>query len=359
MKALYRGAKVLILDEPTGVLTPIETFTLFAILRRLKDEGRTILLITHKLNEIIEITDRVSVMRAGEIVGEHKTDDVSAATLAEEMIGRPIVRHVEKNEAMDAQTVLEVSHITVTEEQGHRLVDDVSFTIKQCEVLGIAGVSGNGQSELIEVITGMRTPNAGTVSFKGKTVTTAQGTTSPSKLRDMGMGHVAEDRHHHAMVGDMSARDNALLGYQSKNSFNRMGWLKKSAIDAYAHGVVDHYDVRPANTQLPLSGFSGGNQQKLVIGRELSHAPDLIVVGQPTRGVDIGSICFIHDQLIAMRNRGGAVLLVSAELDELLSLSDRIIVMCEGRVTGEVIPGRTSEREIGLLMAGQKQGDAA
>jgi simple sugar transport system ATP-binding protein len=358
LKALYRGADTLILDEPTGVLTPQETAALFEVIKTLRQEGKTILLITHKLGEIMAITDNVSVMRGGEIIATHETSSTSEGVLAEEMVGRTVIRKVDKEEVEDGPRILQVSDLYADDDTGKSRLNGVSFDVRGGEIVAIAGVSGNGQSELLEVITGMRPPKKGSVTYVDKTVARKNREANAQTLRRDGMGHVAEDRHRYGMVGAMNAAENAILGYQSLDSFHQGPLLSPTKIEAHCAELMSNFDVRPPDPELLLKNFSGGNQQKLVMAREIEQDPALLIVGQPTRGVDIGAIAFIHSRLVHMRNHGRAVLMVSSELEEIMSIADRIIVLCDGKITGEGKPSDLSEQDIGLMMAGRYQGGA-
>lgn len=346
LKALFRGAHVLILDEPTGVLTPQEADHLFRILRNLRAQGRTVVLITHKLREIMAATDNVSVMRRGEMVAHRRTSATSREELAELMVGREVLLRVEKPEARPREPVLEVRHLEVRDEQGVARVKDVSFDVRAGEIVGIAGVAGNGQTELLDALAGIRKPTRGEIMVRGVRVE------DPAQARGRGLAHVPEDRLRVGLVRGFPAWENAILGYQSEPDYASGGFLRRPRIIELCRRWMGGYDVRPQEPRLEATSFSGGNQQKLVIARELEHDPDLLLVGQPTRGVDIGAIEFIHRRLIEMRDRGKAVLLVSVELDEILSLADRVIVMFDGRITGELASGEADERGVGLLMAG-------
>jgi simple sugar transport system ATP-binding protein len=346
LKALFRGARVLILDEPTGVLTPQEADHLFRILRNLRSQGRTILLITHKLREIMAVTDQVSVMRAGAMVAHRRTAETSKEELAELMVGRKVLLRVEKAPARPREPVLEVRDLVVDDEQGVRRVKGISFSVRAGEIVGIAGVAGNGQSELLDALAGIRSPVKGEILIRGIPVT------GPAQARQQRLGHVPEDRLRVGLVKGFAAFENAILGYQTEPDYDRHGFLRLGRIVDLCRNWMSGYDVRPPEPLLQAHSFSGGNQQKLVLAREMEHDPDLLLVGQPTRGVDIGAIEFIHRRLIAMRDAGKAVLLVSVELDEILSLSDRILVMFDGHLTGELKAEEADERRIGLLMAG-------
>jgi general nucleoside transport system ATP-binding protein len=354
LKALYKGAQVLILDEPTGVLTPDEADHLFRILRVLRDQGKSILLITHKLREIMSATDHVSVMRRGEMVAHFETAKTSVEELAEAMVGRRVLLRVEKGAAHPGEIVLEVKNVTWKDRKGIARVDKVSLTVRKGEIVGIAGVSGNGQSELLDCIAGITRPTSGDIIFEGKSIGQLG---DPRHLRQEGLAHVPEDRQHRGLITAFDASESAILGWQYDNALGQGFRLNRQAVVDRCKKEMQAFDVRPSNPLLKSAKFSGGNQQKIILAREIERDPDLLIVGQPTRGVDIGAIEFIHRRLIELRDQGKAILLVSVELDEIRSLSDRIIVMFAGRVMGER-SSDASERELGLLMAGIMQ-DAA
>jgi ABC-type uncharacterized transport system ATPase subunit len=356
LKALYRGAEILILDEPTGVLTPAEADHLFRILKQLKEQGKTVVLITHKLREIMAITDNVSVMRQGTMVATRETKKTTVEELAELMVGRRVLLRVEKGEAKSAEVKLSVRNLTVKDSRGVTMVDDVSFDVRAGEIVGVAGVAGNGQSELIEAISGVRRAVSGSVMLDGKPIDVT-GIADPGELRDRGLAHVPEDRHHVGLVLAFEENENSILGYHDDPKYLKGPFLDIDTIVADAKDKIEKYDIRPGNPKLKTANFSGGNQQKIVLAREMEQDPGVLIVGQPTRGVDVGAIEFIHKRLIAMRDHGKAVLLISVELDEIRSLADRILVMFAGRVVGERGPDAT-EGELGLLMAGVEHKEA-
>ncbi len=348
LKALYRGAEILILDEPTGVLTPSEADHLFRILEQLKGQGKTIVFITHKLREVMAITDAVSVMRRGEIVATRRTAETSVEELAELMVGRRVLLRVEKGKGDPMGVKLSVRNLTVRDQRGVTMVDDVSFDVRAGEIVGIAGVAGNGQSELLEAVSGIRRANSGTITLDGRPV---DATADAGDLRSRGLAHVPEDRHHMGLILAFEENENAILGYQGDPRYRSGVLLDVDAIRSDAADKIDRYDIRPPDCRLKTANFSGGNQQKIVLAREFERDPDVLIIGQPTRGVDVGAIEFIHRRIIEMRDAGKAVLLVSVELDEIRALSDRILVMFDGRIVGERGPD-AAERDLGLLMAG-------
>ncbi|MEM9796722.1 MAG: ABC transporter ATP-binding protein [Pseudomonadota bacterium] len=357
LKALYREADILILDEPTGVLTPAEADHLFRILRGLRDRGKTIILITHKLREIMDVTDTVSVMRRGEMTATVKTAETSPEELAELMVGRKVLLRVDKAPAQPGETVLEVRDLRVTDGQGVERLKGVSLDIRAGEILGVAGVAGNGQSELLEVLGGYATAT-GTIRMNGQEIDLT-GTASDARTRRArGIAHVPEDRQREGLIMDYRAWENVAFGYHDQSDYSSGAMMNLGAMKADCAAKMERFDVRPPDPNLAAKNFSGGNQQKIVLAREIERNPDLLLIGQPTRGVDIGAIEFIHQQIVALRDQGKAILLVSVELDEIMALSDRIAVIFDGRIMGERLPSETNQGELGLLMAGMT-GEAA
>jgi len=351
LKALFRHAKLLILDEPTAVLTPLEVEEFFTILRRMREQGKTVIIITHKLSEVLAISDEVTVMRDGKVVGRVQTKDTNAAELARMMVGREVLLRVEKPEPKVGEPELVVSNLTVTKRDGSKPINDVSFQVRKGEIVGIAGVEGNGQTELIEALAGLIEPGhlSGEINFEGKNITRA----GARSRRELGIAHIPEDRHRRGLLLDFTLAENSILGvhYRPPIAAAVGGvFLDESAIHQRVTGIIKNFDVRPPNEMLPAKSLSGGNQQKLIIGREFQVDPKLLLVSQPTRGVDIGAIEFIHRKLVGLRDSGCAVLLVSAELEEVTSLSDRLLVIHQGKIVGEVDPKVATVEEIGLLM---------
>ena len=357
LKALYRRADILILDEPTGVLTPAEADQLFRILGRLREEGKTIILITHKLREIMEITDTVSVMRRGEMLSTVKTSETSPADLAERMVGRKVLLEVNKTPAKPGAKVLEVRDLNVTDDKGVHRLKGISLEVRAGEILGIAGVAGNGQSELLEVLGGYENAT-GEILVNGQPIDLTGVSSDGQSRRARSIAHVPEDRQNEGLIMEFTAWENMIFGYHNDPAYQSGLLMNNAAIQADAAGKMQRFDVRPPDPMLTAKSFSGGNQQKIVLAREIERNPDLLLVGQPTRGVDIGAIEFIHQQIIALRDQGKAILLVSVELEEILGLSDRIAVMFDGKIMGERMPDATDEKELGLLMAGMT-GEAA
>ncbi len=359
LKALFRGARILILDEPTAVLTPQETDQLFVTLRTLRARGTTVLLITHKLREIMALCDAVTVMRGGQVVLDTEIGGTSIDGLAEAMVGRRVNLGRDGHAAKPGADLLKAEGLSWKDSLGVARLADVSITLRAGEIVGIAGVSGNGQSELLDVLSGLLTPHEGSLQVAGQSFTPAHWL-STRAARELRLAHVPEDRHKRALVLPFNAWESAVLGYQDRPRYSLGGWLRgwmpgwmhQRQMKTDCADMMERYDVRPRNPALRSSNFSGGNQQKLVLAREAALQPTVLLVGQPTRGVDIGAIEFIHGRLRAMRDAGGAVLVVSSELDEILALSDRVIVMNAGRISGELPIDQCSEAALGRLMGG-------
>ncbi|MFN6964318.1 MAG: ABC transporter ATP-binding protein [Pyrinomonadaceae bacterium] len=348
LKALYRDADLLILDEPTAVLTPQEVEEFFGILRRMKQQGKTVIIITHKLEEVLAISDEVTVMRDGKAVGNVRTSETNAQQLARMIVGRDVLLRVEKPAARPGDVVLNVVSLNVTGRHGHA-VRDVSFSVRAGEIVGIAGIEGNGQTELIEALAGLCPVDGGTIEFQGTDITGH----SARRIKELGVAHIPEDRHRRGLLLNSDLAENSILGVHYRPPVaSTAGFLNGSAIDERVREIIRDFDVRPPVPELAAKSLSGGNQQKLIIGREFELEPKLLLVSQPTRGVDIGAIEFIHRKLIELRDRGAAVLLVSAELEEVTALADRLLVIREGKIVGEVDPAATSVEDIGLLMTG-------
>jgi general nucleoside transport system ATP-binding protein len=352
LKALYRGARILILDEPTAVLTPQEADKLFELLALWRRQGSTVLLITHKLREIMAITDRVTVMRQGAIVATRETKDTNQAELAELMVGRRVTTRVPKGIAAPGAEILRVEHLSCMDERGAARLQDISFSVRAGEIVGIAGVSGNGQTEILETLAGLRPIASGRVLYKGEPLPPPGLPERAKFARAMAIAHVPEDRHRMGLVVSFDAYESAILGYHDDDALRRGPLLSESRSVDRCRDLMGQFDVRPADPRLRSGQFSGGNQQKIVLGREIDRDPDLLLVGQPTRGVDIGAIEFIHKRLVELRDRGKAILLVSCELDEILALADRILVVCGGKIIGESDGATADEKRIGLMMAG-------
>ncbi len=350
LKTLYRGAEILIFDEPTASLTPQEITELIQIMRRLIAEGKSIILITHKLKEIMEVSDRVTIIRKGEGIGTVVTAETNPNQLAELMVGRQVEFKTEKTDAHPTEEVLSIENLVVTDYRNIDKVKGLNLTVRKGEIVGIAGIDGNGQSELIEAITGLRKVKNGTVKLNGKDVTNMK----PRKITEEGVGHIPQDRHKHGLVLDFPIGHNIALQtyYQSPIAKGLVIDYKK--VSEKARHIIKEYDVRTGNGEMtPARALSGGNQQKAIIGREIDRNPDLLIAALPTRGLDVGAIEFIHSRLIEQRDKGKAVLLISFELDEVMNVSDRIAVIYDGQIVDELNPKETTEQELGLLMAGQ------
>ena len=354
LKMLYRDNEILIFDEPTAVLTPQEIDELMEIMRGFAKEGKSILFITHKLNEIMAVADRCSVLRKGKYIGTVDIKDTDKQSLSNMMVGRPVQLEVQKEPAKPTDVVLEVKGLTVPSKRSKKnAVNDVSFKVRAGEIVCIAGIDGNGQSELVYGITGLEPVSAGTVNFMGQDITKA-----PIRKRSlMGMSHIPEDRHKHGMVLDYTLEDNMILQrYFDPEFTNKFGFLRRKNIRTFAERLIEQFDVRSGPGPITISrAMSGGNQQKAIIAREIDKDPQLLIAVQPTRGLDVGAIEYIHRQIVAQRDAGKAVLLVSLELDEVMTVSDRILVMYEGEIVGELDPKQTTVEELGLYMAGAKK----
>ena len=353
LKMLYRDNEVLIFDEPTAVLTPQEIEELMKIMKSLAKEGKSILFITHKLNEIMEVADRCTIIRKGKYIGTVDIKDTTKEELSRMMVGRNVNFSVDKKPSTPGETVLKVEHMTVpSKAHSNNAVKDVSFNVRRGEIVCIAGIDGNGQSEFVQGLTGLENITGGTITFCGKDITHAS-------IRDRskaGMSHIPEDRHKHGLVLDYSLEQNMVLQRYWAPEFQKHGFIKSKAVRDHAVRLIEQYDVRSGQGPVTITrSMSGGNQQKAIIAREVDRDKDLIVAVQPTRGLDVGAIEFIHSQLVAERDRGKAILLVSLELDEVMSLSDRILVMYEGEIVGELDPKKTTVEELGLYMAGAKR----
>ena len=353
LKMLYRDNEILIFDEPTAVLTPQEIEELLQIMRNLAAEGKSILFITHKLNEITAVADRCSVLRKGKYIGTVDVKDCTKADLSRMMVGRDVEFAVQKQESHLGDVILEVKNLTVASKLSKKhAVDDVSFTVRAGEIVCIAGIDGNGQTELVYGISGLESPVSGSISLHGKDITHA-----PIRKRStMGMSHIPEDRHKHGLVLDYTLEDNLVLQRYFEPEFTKGGFLRRKNIRTYAERLIDAYDVRSSQGPVTVArSMSGGNQQKAIIAREIDKDPQLLIAVQPTRGLDVGAIEFVHKQIVAQRDAGKAVLLVSLELDEVMTVSDRILVMYEGRIVGQLDPKKTTVEELGLYMAGARK----
>ncbi|MEZ7657207.1 ABC transporter ATP-binding protein [Streptococcus sp. 20925_1_44] len=348
LKTLYRGADILIFDEPTAVLTPSEIDELMAIMKNLVKEGKSIILITHKLDEIRAVSDRVTVIRRGKSIETVEIAGATNADLAEMMVGRSVSFKTEKQEAQPKEVILSIKDLVVNENRGVPAVKNLSLDVRAGEIVGIAGIDGNGQSELIQAITGLRKIESGSVELKGQSIVGLH----PRQITEMSVGHVPEDRHRDGLVLDMMISENIALQTYYKEPHSKKGILNYTNIIGYAKQLMQEFDVRAASEIVPASALSGGNQQKAIIAREVDRNPDLLIVSQPTRGLDVGAIEYIHKRLIQERDNGKAVLVVSFELDEILNVSDRIAVIHDGKIQGIVTPETTNKQELGVLMAG-------
>ena len=352
LKALYLGADILIMDEPTAVLTPQEIEQLFVTLKSLKDQGKTIILITHKLKELLSVTDVITVMRLGEITGCLNTEETSEQEIARLMVGREVTLNIPKPPSKPGRSVLSLSGVCFKDYRGVEMLKDINFDVLEGEIVGVAGVQGNGQTELIDVIAGLKDIHQGKIKLNQKELTNI---VAPLERRKMGLGHIAEDRQTMGASLDASLLENFMMTGYLKSSYSNRWFINYKKAAEVAWEQLRRFDVRTSNIQLPVSSLSGGNLQKLIIAREMFLDPSLLIAAQPTRGVDIGASQFIHQSLIEMRNKGKGVLLVSYELSEIMSLSDRIFVLYNGSIVAETTPQDTTEEELGLFMAGLKE----
>ncbi len=352
LRALYQGSRILILDEPTALLTPDEVDELYAILRRLKADGGTVIFITHKLREVAAISDRVTVIRRGKTVGTRTTSETTAAELAELMVGREVVLQVERPPATPTGPVLSAEDLRLRIDGVPRL-DGVDLTVRHGEILGLCGVEGNGQTELVEVLSGLRRPDSGRVILKGQDITSD----GPNDRRRAGLSYIPEDRHGRGLVLDFTLAENVLLGNADERPFSRHGRIDGGVARSVTRRLMERFDVRAPSPESQARNLSGGNQQKLIIARELYRDPDVLLAVQPTRGLDVGAIEFVHKQLVRTRDEGRGILLISFDLDEILDLSDRILVIYQGRITGDFLAAQVSRTELGLRMGGRTGDD--
>ena len=348
LKTLYRNANILILDEPTAVLTPQETDELFNVIRTLVNEGKTVIFITHKLREVMEIADRVTVMRAGEVQGVSETKNTSITELASQMVGREVFLQVKKDEAKPKDEILSVENLWVHDARGLLAVNGVEMNIREGEIVGIAGVEGNGQTELVEALTGLRKASKGKIMYLGEDIASS----SPKNIRRKKIAHIPEDRTNTGLNPQLSIWENLIGNSYFRKPLSSKGIFNLKKVAKHANKLKEDFDIRSPNVSLKVKSLSGGNQQKVVVARELSEDPTLTIASQPTRGVDIGNIEAIHEQLVQMRDDGGAVLLVSAELDEVMAVADRVGVMYEGQIVKWVNPKEVDQSQMGLYMAG-------
>jgi simple sugar transport system ATP-binding protein len=354
LKALYRGAEILILDEPTAVLTPQEAEELFQIVRSLQAEGKSIIFISHKLGEVLAIADRITVLRRGKTIETIPREGATEESLARLMVGRDVLLRVEKPPAQPGAPLLRVEDLRVREERGLECVRGISFEVRAGEIVGIAGVDGNGQTELVEAITGLRKPESGRIVAGDEDVTDE----TARQCFDAGLGHIPEDRQRRGLVLDFSLAENIALHDYRQEPDSKWGWLYPKRLIARAGNLLKEFDVRGGGPKTPAASLSGGNQQKVILAREISRNPSILIAAQPTRGLDVGAIEFVHRRLVAERDEGRGILLVSFELDEILSLADRILVIYEGQIVGEYAPDVTEE-ELGIAMTGGRRGEAA
>jgi len=350
MKLLYRGADILILDEPTAVLAPQEIEELFLVLRKLNSQGKTIIFISHKLNEVLDISHRITVMRKGKVVSTLETKNTTKQEIAQLMVGREVFLKIDKNQVEKREEIIRIEDLWIKGRKENWAVNGVSFNIRGGEILGIAGVEGNGQSELVEGLVGLLPIKKGRIIFKGKDITE-----ETVRQRRLNIGHIPEDRHKRGLILDFSVAENSVLGFHFFKDFSKGVFLDYKKINEHAEKIVKEYDVKTPNIKVPIRNLSGGNQQKIIAGREISFSPEFLIASQPTRGLDIGATEFIHQLLVKLREEGKAILLVSADLDELLNLSDRILVMYNGEIVGAFLEGEADEKELGYYMTGVKR----
>ncbi|MDD3404528.1 MAG: ABC transporter ATP-binding protein [Hespellia sp.] len=350
LKMLYRNVDILILDEPTAVLTPQEVDELMVSLKNLKKQGKTIVVITHKLREVMELSDSVTVIKHGKVIGNMETKDTNEQELAQMMVGRNVILTVSNNNMVDeqAEIIYKADNISTVNIFGKKVVDNMSFCVRKGEILGIAGVEGNGQSELVKIMSGLMETTEGTISFHGENITNIW----PKEIRNKGIGIIPEDRYAQGLCKEMSLGDNIIAGYHSRKDVCKRGILQRKAINSKRDKGIKDFDIRVGDINGAVAALSGGNAQKIIVSRELTANPDMLIACQPTRGVDIGSIEAIHKHLLDYAKKGNAVVLISSELSEIMSLSDRVIVMCKGKITGEIEPRDTNMMKVGLLMAG-------
>jgi ABC-type uncharacterized transport system ATPase subunit len=355
LKALYRGAEVLILDEPTAVLTPQEARELFTIINELRAQGKSIIFISHKLHEVLEVADRITVLRRGKKIETVPTEGATEESLARAMVGREVLLRVEKTPAKPEEPLLQVDDLHVFDERGLEKVAGVSLSVRAGEIVGIAGVDGNGQTELIDALTGLMRPTAGTITVAGHEVS---GHATARRMLDLGVGHIPEDRQRRGLVLEFSIAENIALHDYAQDPDSKWGWLYPSRLIARARQLIKDFDIRGGGPRTRAGALSGGNQQKVIVAREVARDPKVLIAAQPTRGLDVGAIEYVHRRLVAERDEGRAILLVSLELDEILSLSDRILVLFEGKIVGEYAPDVTEE-ELGIAMTGGRRKEPA
>jgi simple sugar transport system ATP-binding protein len=352
LKALYRGADVLILDEPTAVLTPHESVELFNAVTALKEDGKTVIFISHKLKEVLSICDRITVLKRGQVIGTVNASDSTEESLTNMMVGRKIIYEFDKSPQREQKTILKIENVEALSERGIPALLDVTFEVRCNEILGLAGVEGNGQTELIEVLTGLRTPTKGNISLDGQKITHA----SPKERIRQGMSHIPEDRYKRGMIPEFTVQENLILG-SHRDRFTDNGFtLENNRAQNYAISLIRDYQVQTPGPQAIIGNLSGGNQQRVIVAREFSRDPKIIIAAQPTRGLDVGATEYVRKKLIEMREQDKAVLLISADLDEIWALSDRIAVIYEGRIVAVTDVGNTTEQEVGRLMAGGRDG---